>query len=401
MKGVREPRYFRRLFLALAALFAATAAMAIVGIFSGEESRELSAGALESFRAGLSDVFSPVRLAFAPGEDPYGGALEASAADRVTLGSAGLDQIPAEERTVTALYYGGPGNGRRAVYEEEISPSGARLTRRTGPFGWEITELPPDENRRVWLDNLSVQSGNILYVYAMAVYYDGGNPEVESLLERLFGEPVADGREVDPPAPDGSLASRWDWFIQWGHAEDYIGCAVLLLAAAVFLILALRPDKMDPAAASDWFLRRMEKAGVPLAPCGAVTEGPFGRLPGEEAFHAWLPAYSAGDVRRGLREAERQAPYAFPENLLAASLFPSARAAKKAAGTVAPSGDRLRAGGRAPLGYAIRRGVYRREAMVVYYAGRDDRVFAAVEKVCGRPFAGTGVKGRNGKEADR
>ena len=190
MKGVREPRYFRRLFLALAALCAATALMAVVGIFGGEESRELSAGALESFRAGLSDVFSPVRLAFAPGEDPYGGALEASAADRVTLGSAGLDQIPAEERTVTALYYGGPGNGRRAVYEEEISPSGARLTRRTGPFGWEITELPPDENRRVWLDNLSIQSGNILYVYAMAVYYDGGNPEVESLLERLFGEPA-------------------------------------------------------------------------------------------------------------------------------------------------------------------------------------------------------------------
>ena len=124
MKGVREPRYFRRLFLALAALFAATAVMAIVGIFGGEESRELSAGALELFRAGLSDVFSPVRLAFAPGEDPYGGALEASAADRVTLGSAGLDQIPAEERTVTALYYGGPGNGRRAVYEEEISRRG-------------------------------------------------------------------------------------------------------------------------------------------------------------------------------------------------------------------------------------------------------------------------------------
>ena len=138
MKGVREPRYFRRLFLALAALFAATAAMAIVGIFSGRESRELSAGALESFRAGLSDVFSPVRLAFAPGEDPYGGALEASAADRVTLGSAGLDQIPAEERTVTALYYGGPGNGRRAVYEEEISPSGARLT----PVSYTHLTLP-------------------------------------------------------------------------------------------------------------------------------------------------------------------------------------------------------------------------------------------------------------------
>lgn len=66
MKGVREPRYFRRLFLALAALFAATALMAVVGIFGGEESRELSAGALESFRAGLSDVFSPVRLAGGP-----------------------------------------------------------------------------------------------------------------------------------------------------------------------------------------------------------------------------------------------------------------------------------------------------------------------------------------------
>lgn len=401
MKGVREPRYFRRLFLALAALFAATAAMAIVGIFSGRESGELSPAWLEQFREAVSDVFSPVGLAFAPGEDPYGGALEASAADRVTLGSVELDRLPAEERTVTVLYYDTMAGGRGTVEQEAFSPSGARLTRRTGPFGWEITELPPDENRRVWLDNLSIQSGNILYVYAMAVYYDGGNPEVESLLKRLFGEPVADGREVDPPAPDGSFASRWDWFIRWGHAEDFIGCAVLLLAAAVFLILALRPDKMDPAAASDWFLRRMEKAGVPLAPCGAVTEGPFGRLPGEEAFHAWVPAYSAGDVRRGLREAERQAPYAFPENLLAASLFPSARAAKKAAGTIAPSGDRLRAGGRAPLGYAIRRGVYRREAMVVYYAGRDNRVFAAVEKVCGRPFAGTGVKGRNGKEADR
>lgn len=400
MKGVREPRYFRRLFLALAALFAATAVMAIIGIFGGEESGELSPAWLELFRDSLSDAFAPVDLEFAPGEDPYGGMLEASAADRVTLGSSGLDQLPAEERTLTVLYDGSPGNGRRAVSEEEISPSGARLTRRTGPFGWEITELPPDENRRVWLENLSVRSGNIIYVYGITVYYDGGNPEVEGLLNRLFGEPAADGRKADPPAPDGSLASRWAWFIQWEHAEDFAGCAVCLLLAAVFLILSLRPDKMDPAAMSDWFLRRMEKAGAPLTPCGLVTEGPFGQLPGEKAFHAWIPAYSAGDVRRGLREAERQAPYTFPENLLAVSIFPSARAARKAAGAIAPSGDRLRAGRRAPLGYAVRRGVYRREAVIAYYAGRDGRVFAALEKTCGRPFAGTGVKGRNGKEAD-
>ena len=79
------------------------------------------------------------------GEDPYGGALEASAADRVTLGSVELDRLPAEEeRTVTVLYYDTMAGGR-----------GDRRTRGLLPVGGAAH--PPD--RAVWLGDHRTAAG--------------------------------------------------------------------------------------------------------------------------------------------------------------------------------------------------------------------------------------------------
>ena len=97
-----------------------------------------------------------------------------------------------------------------------------------------------------------------------------------------------------------------------------------------------------------------------------------------------------------VREAEQQMAFSFPENLLAVYFFPSHRKAAEASHRIAQAGDRLKDGG-VPLGFSYRRRVYRAGKLIAYYAGEERAVYEALEKICGKPFAGIGVR----KETER
>lgn len=394
MAAQREPQYLRRLFAGLAAFCLAAAGIALLAIFSQQSTFTFfsnKSDILDRFRLSLSYAVSFSDLDFQPGEDPYGGAIESLYVEKVTLISEDYADLPVEERQFTVEYWIDYGDAQ--INGFSLSPSGARFTLRTGLFSWETVQLPADENRFVWKDSARIgSSSSVVWFESYLLYYDGGNEQIENLLQDVLGDPIADGQKTDPPVMEKTLSNRLRWFIQWEYGLETIYCLIAVLLGIFFLILALRPSKMDPAAASDWFVSRMKKAGVPLAPYGRVVQGPLGKLPGELSFHAWLPAYSAGDIRRGEWEAERQLSSAFPENLLAVSFFSSSWAAKKAAGAIAPSGDRLKEGRRPPLAYTRKRLLYRRETMIIYYAGKDERIHLALQKCCGKPFAGTGVK---------
>lgn len=391
MAAQREPQYLRRLFAGLAAFCLAAAGIALLAFFSPKSTFTFSNDIIDQFRLSLSQSLSCCDLDFQPGEDPYGGAIENLYVEKVTIISEDYADIPAEERQFTLLH--GIDYNDTQIDGVSLSPSGARLTLRTGPFSWETVQVPADQNRVVWQQEAMIgYSSPWAWFESYFCYYDGGQEEIENLLRGIFGTPIAYGQKTDPPVMEKTLPNRLRWFIQWEYGLETIYSLIAVLLGIFFLILALRPSKMNPAAASDWFVNRMKKAGVPLAPYGRVVQGPLGKLPGELSFHAWLPAYSAGDIRRGEWEAERQLSGAFPENLLAVSFFSSSWAAKKAAGAIAPSGDRLKEGRRPPLAYTRKRLLYRRETMIIYYAGKDERIHLALHKCCGKPFAGTGVK---------
>lgn len=377
---------FRSLFAGLAAFCAVGVALNFFSIFAETPLPAISEGVLAACRTEVEKAFSPEEVRFEPGEDPYGGALGPSAADRVTLVSEGWEAVPLRERQLTVLYFS-YGTSRRSGWEalRLLSPSGERLTLRGGVFPGDAKRFPPDENRRVWL--VKYVAGSAIYTPEyFLVYYDGGNEAVNAALERLLGKPEVDGRAEDPPA-SGTVLGR---FLAWDRAGDFAEGVLLAFVGVFILVLAVRPAAKDPAAAGRWLASRLEKQGVPIAPYGRTSEGPFGKFPGEEAFSAYLPAYSAGDIRKGEREAGRQGKTAFPENLLAVSFFPSAGKAKKAAAMVAPSGDRLKAGS-LRLPYAPSRRLYRKDTMLLYYAGPDRKLAEALGSCCGKPFAGSGL----------
>ena len=135
----------------------------------------------------------------------------------------------------------------------------------------------------------------------------------------------------------------------------------------------------------------MEQEGVTLVAFGKLTGGPYGELPGQERLMAWLVWKGNREYEREVREAERQMGLSFPENLLAVYFFPSHRKAAEASHRIAPAGDRLKDGGM-PLGFSYRRRVYRAGKLIAYYAGEERAVYEALEKICGKPFAGIGVR---------
>ena len=157
------------------------------------------------------------------GENPFGTLPEADRTTLWTLTGDEWESLPVEERQFTTIHFDSPDEA--AAVAEGLSPSGAVLLVRTGPVSFRKVELGADVNRRVW------------QMEELLVVYDGGNADVEQMLQSSAGEPVADGREIDPPFENPSpvqLFMTWDGF---PYLLICVGAGILSLG---FLALALR-----------------------------------------------------------------------------------------------------------------------------------------------------------------
>ena len=317
-------------------------------------------------------------------QNPYGRVENMRMTERWTLSGPAWDSLPESARSFLVISMRGSSAAREAA--ENLSPSGGKLAVRTGGLAFRTVDIGPDANRLVWQEDLQF------------IYYTGGDPQVEELLTGFAGPPVADGRASDPPAFFWTLATVFRMFVTWQDFAYFIVCAVAAALTVLCLAFAIRPPKPRAPGDPSAFSARMGREGVSLLayPKGAGP-GPYGELPGVSATGYWLPYKGERAFQELVRETERQALFGFPENLVAAYFFTTAHAAKQAAAQVAPAGDRLKAGGGMPLGFSYRRRVYRSGKVVAYYAGPEPAVYDALERVCGKPFAGLGV-GRHTEE---
>ena len=311
-------------------------------------------------------------------ENTYGDGIDIIGRQyQFTIRDEGLNNLSETERQIVVLDSGNSRNARE--FMAGLSPSGQKLAVRTGVLTFRTVDIGPDENRRVW------RRGGEIWIYT------GGNAVIEDLIESFVGEPGADGRETDPPQWFWVLSRSMVMFYYWEDFGYLMVCIVAGALAAVCLFFALRPPKERAPGDLTAFSARMEQEGVTLVAFGKLTGGPYGELPGQERLMAWLVWKGNREYEREVREAERQMGLSFPENLLAVYFFPSHRKAAEASHRIAPAGDRLKDGG-VPLGFSYRRRVYRAGKLIAYYAGEERAVYEALEKICGKPFAGIGVR---------
>ena len=376
-KKMLKQHGIRRLFGAGALFFGLFLLVAVVSwVFREEVYQPGGYGSGNELALYLEENGADVRRG--SGENPYGDGMDGvHHVQRWTLSGGAWDDLPEEDRSFLMIFADSP-----AVLDEwteNLSPSGGRLFVRTGVFTFRTIELGYDESRRVWED------GHHL------IYYNGGQERVAELLSGYAGEPVAHGRWQDSPEMVSKIAAAARMLVTWEDFGYLMVCIVAGALAAVCLFFALRPPKERAPGDLTAFSARMEQEGVTLVAFGKLTGGPYGELPGQERLMAWLVWKGNREYEREVREAERQMGFSFPENLLAVYFFPSHRKAMEASHRIAPAGDRLKDGG-VPLGFSYRRRVYRAGKLIAYYAGEERAVYEALEKICGKPFAGIGVR---------
>ena len=112
--------------------------------------------------------------------DPYDGYLQANVSEEWYLPVG--DDGTLSEQPVWSGFYNSSVDVQRIV--SYLSEDGSRLTRSADGKRVDVS-LEENPNRRVY----STQY--------MILYYDGGNEEINTLLEKLCGKPVADGRIAD------------------------------------------------------------------------------------------------------------------------------------------------------------------------------------------------------------
>lgn len=157
------------------------------------------------------------------GENPFGTLPEADRTTLWTLFGEEWESLPVEEWQFTTVHFRSPDEA--AEVAEGLSPSGAVLWVRTGPVSCRKVELGVDVNRRVW------------QMEELLVVYEGGNADVEQLLQFSAGEPVADGRETDSKLENPSPVQL---FVTWKGFPYLLICVGAGILSLGFLALALR-----------------------------------------------------------------------------------------------------------------------------------------------------------------
>lgn len=172
-----------------------------------------------------------------PAENPYGEEMRAiERAERWTLAGEEWEAAPEEAKSFLVLYADGTAGAWE--FADYLSPSGARLIYRVRPVSLHIARLEPDENRRVWRED------------RLFLYYTGGDRAVEALLGGFAGEPVADGRESDPPV---LLQAIGQFELPEGEQEiqQMVICILFGVLTGLFTLLAVwaarRERKENPA----------------------------------------------------------------------------------------------------------------------------------------------------------
>ena len=170
-------------------------------------------------------------------ENPYGEEMRAiERTEQWTLTGGEWDSMPEETRSFLVLYADGTAGAWE--FADYLSPSGARLLYRVRPVSLHVARLEPDENRRVWREN------------RLFLYYTGGNGAVEALLDGFAGEPVADGRESDPPVL-WQAVSQFELPDGEREVQQMVVCILFGVLTGLFTLLAVwaarREKKENPA----------------------------------------------------------------------------------------------------------------------------------------------------------